>query len=74
MAPNFLSVAPGDMGEGKMEKEYGCIYSRCIRQRLLNLSKTQEWHKHSVKYGRHIEGDYSQLLLRSVFCLVIPGA
>ena len=61
------------MGEGKQEDEFGCVYSRCIRQRLLNLSRTQEWHKHGVKYGRDVPGDYPQLLLRSLFCLVLPG-
>ncbi|PNH01148.1 putative glucuronoxylan glucuronosyltransferase F8H, partial [Tetrabaena socialis] len=53
-----------------------CTYSRCIRQTLYNLSKSERWdEKYAVLLGdvRTVWGDYSELLARSLFCLVPPG-
>lgn len=50
--------------------------SRGIRQRLYNLSKENDW---KTKYNIHIgarpdvPGEYTELLRRSKFCLVLPG-
>lgn len=54
----------------------GCVYSRCIRQRLLNISREQNWTQARAFYGDslpELEGGYSELLQRSQFCLVLPG-
>ncbi|KAG2488200.1 hypothetical protein HYH03_013194 [Edaphochlamys debaryana] len=53
-----------------------CKYSRCIRQRLFNLSTENDWPKRfNVILGdtHAIHGDYSELLAKSLFCLVPPG-
>ncbi len=50
---------------------------RCIRQTLWKLNKELKWReKHNIIYGDHseTEGSYTELLARSKFCLVIPGA
>lgn len=46
-----------------------------MRQRLHKLSKENDWRgKHNVLIGsRDIQGDYSELLSRSKYCLVAPG-
>ena len=51
-------------------------YSRGVRQRLYKLSVDNKWReKHNVQIGdgRDIQGEYTQLLSRSKFCLVAPG-
>jgi hypothetical protein len=53
-----------------------CALRRCIRQKLWKLYKDNDWKKkHAIWYGSYDEtpGDYSELLSRSKFCLVIPG-
>ncbi|GAX75783.1 hypothetical protein CEUSTIGMA_g3226.t1 [Chlamydomonas eustigma] len=53
-----------------------CIYSRCIRQTINKIYKQEGWkEKYKVWYGdsQDIHGDYSILLLRSKFCLALPG-
>lgn len=64
----------GDVGRFRE----GLQYSRGIRQKLVNLSKTQDWRsKHDIWIGDNSETfftvSYSELLSRSVFCLVVPG-
>ena len=56
----------------------GPRYSRGIRQRIYNESKTHDWR---TKYNIHIDSHgedrdipYTQLLSSSVFCLAVPGA
>ncbi len=51
-------------------------YSRGIRQRLHRLAKEQDWKsRHSIWIGTgaELQGSYSELLARSLFCLVLPG-
>ncbi|GIL48810.1 hypothetical protein Vafri_5227 [Volvox africanus] len=63
-----LRLAPGQDPE--------CKYSRCIRQTLYNRSLEENWReKYNVLLGDHatVQGDYSSLLSRSLFCLVAPG-
>ncbi|KAG2424765.1 hypothetical protein HXX76_014189 [Chlamydomonas incerta] len=63
-----LRIAPG--------QDPDCKYSRCIRQTLFNQSLAEGWKdKYNVLFGdtRHVHGDYSSLLARSVFCFVLPG-
>ncbi|EFN56537.1 hypothetical protein CHLNCDRAFT_51514 [Chlorella variabilis] len=51
-------------------------YSRGLRQRLANASAAGGWlEKHKIVMGEHdvVEGDYSELLASSTFCLVLPG-
>jgi hypothetical protein len=51
-------------------------YSRGIRQRLHQLAKKDEWaaaHRIWIGTSRELEGQYGDLLARSVFCLVMPG-
>ncbi|GFR49991.1 hypothetical protein Agub_g12137 [Astrephomene gubernaculifera] len=63
-----LRIAPGQDPE--------CKYSRCIRQTLYNMSREGNWReKYNVWFGdtRNVPGDYSELLAKSVFCLVLPG-
>lgn len=69
-ARDILFFFKGDVGE-KREPNY----SRGVRQRLLKLSKDNDWKgKHNVIFGgREIEGAYSDLLSRSKYCLVAPG-
>lgn len=55
----------------------GVCYSRGIRQRLYKIAQEQDWaEQHAILIGARedIPGDYSQLLARSKFCLVAPGA
>ena len=70
----------GDIGRYRE----GLTYSRGIRQRLANLSKGQGWKdKHAIWIGDAVEPfsqsrelaslSYSEILSRSVFCLVLPG-
>ncbi len=49
---------------------------RCIRQTIDKLYKEGDWQaKHGMLYGTRddVPGDYSKLLMRSRFCLVMPG-
>ena len=51
-------------------------FSRGIRQRLAVAAKNGSWvDKYRIVVGEKdgIEGDYSELLAASVFCLVLPG-
>ncbi|PSC76549.1 exostosin-like glycosyltransferase [Micractinium conductrix] len=51
-------------------------YSRGIRQRVAKAAEEGRWReKHSMLVGERedVEGDYSELLASSVFCLVMPG-
>ncbi len=53
------------------------MYSRGIRQKVYQLSKDNEWRgKHNMWIGGYDDtpGDYSEMLARSIFCLVMPGA
>ena len=50
---------------------------RCIRQTMYNISLAEDWKgKHNILFGdyKDIQGSYSDLISRSVFCFVIPGA
>ena len=68
---DILLFFKGDAGERRLPN-----YSRGVRQRLHKLSKENDWKgKHNVLIGsREIQGDYSDLLSRSKYCLVAPGA
>ncbi len=51
-------------------------YSRGLRQRLHKLARAEKWaevHKIWIGNSRELEGQYTDLLARSVFCLVMPG-
>ncbi|GFR49988.1 hypothetical protein Agub_g12134 [Astrephomene gubernaculifera] len=69
------------MGDLRMQpgRDPDCIYSRCIRQTLYNLSISNHWKEaHAIWYGerKDVAGsgeDYSELLARSTFCFVLPG-
>ncbi|GAX85342.1 hypothetical protein CEUSTIGMA_g12759.t1 [Chlamydomonas eustigma] len=67
---DILLFFKGDAGENRKPN-----YSRGVRQRLHKLSKELDWkNKYNVLIGsREIQGDYSDLLSRSKFCLVAPG-
>jgi hypothetical protein len=52
------------------------VYSRGIRQGVYQLSKDNDWRgKHNMWIGGYEDtpGDYSDMLARSIFCLVMPG-
>ncbi|KAL6761490.1 exostosin-like glycosyltransferase [Haematococcus lacustris] len=69
---DILAFFRGDLGLTR----HGCIYSRCIRQTIWKLYKANNWRaKYNVWFGQHDEtpGEYTHLLSRSKFCLVIPG-
>ncbi|GLI62594.1 hypothetical protein VaNZ11_005131, partial [Volvox africanus] len=67
-------------GDMRMEpgRDPACRYSRCIRQRMYNLSKEHLWReKYDIWYGdrkdMNSSFDYSEMLARSTFCFVLPG-
>ncbi|MEW5298002.1 MAG: hypothetical protein WDW36_001167 [Sanguina aurantia] len=72
---DLLMSFRGDMGRHRGHEKM-CFYSRCLRQRLYNISKTERW---NVTYNIHIgerddvPGEYSDLLTRSVFAILLPG-
>ena len=55
----------------------GPRYSRGIRQRIYNESKTHDWRDkykiHIDSHGEDREIPYTQLLSSSIFCLAVPG-
>ncbi|KXZ50749.1 hypothetical protein GPECTOR_15g434 [Gonium pectorale] len=67
------------MGDLRLEpgRDPDCRYSRCIRQKLYNLSREGHWKEaHGVWFGQREDigsGDYSAFLARSTFCFVLPG-
>ncbi|KAG2488211.1 hypothetical protein HYH03_013205 [Edaphochlamys debaryana] len=68
------------VGDLRMEpgRDPGCAYSRCLRQRIYNMSIEGKWKEtHNILYGdRHVltKGiDYSKQLASSTFCFVLPG-
>eukprot|EP00798_Chlamydomonas_sp_ICE-L_P022987 gene22987-30175_t len=67
----------GDVGVDRTTHgDTTCRYSRCIRQRLYNLSKQEQWRaKHNVWFGTRVDvpGDYTELMGRSTFCFHLPG-
>ncbi|KXZ53464.1 hypothetical protein GPECTOR_7g914 [Gonium pectorale] len=61
---------------GDVGKRRSPLYSRGIRQTIYKLAKDNDWESiHSVLIGdsSDISGDYSDLLSRSLFCLVATG-
>jgi hypothetical protein len=51
-------------------------YSRGIRQRVYAAAQEGGWYKkYRIMVGGYedVQGTYSELLARSVFCLVMPG-
>ena len=71
LARDILLFFRGDVGKERLPH-----YSRGVRQRLAHLSKTLGWkEKYNVLIGdgREVPGEYTSLLARSVFCLVLPG-
>jgi hypothetical protein len=65
-------AAQGDMGEHREPH-----YSRGIRQRVYAAAQKHNWHeRYRVMIGGYgdVHGTYSELLARSTFCLVMPGA
>ncbi|GLC75556.1 hypothetical protein PLESTF_001656500 [Pleodorina starrii] len=68
------------LGDMRMEpnRDPACRYSRCIRQRMYNISRAHRWkEEHRIWYGDRKDmgsnSDYSALLARSTFCFVLPG-
>jgi len=86
MERDILLFLRGDVGDGARQPQY----SRSIRQAYAQLSRrglppgattrdgdTWAWseqHRILVGTGEDFPGSYSELLRRSVFCLVAPGA
>ena len=69
-----FAAYPGDVGQHRDDK--ACVYSRCIRQRLANISRDQQWaERHNSLYGEtlKLKGSYGEQLSSAVFCLVPPG-
>ncbi|GBF96649.1 exostosin-like glycosyltransferase [Raphidocelis subcapitata] len=61
---------------GRMGLNDPPAFSRGVRQRIANLSREHDWaRRFSIHVGGYDElpGDYSELLSRSVFCLVAAG-
>ncbi|PNH11823.1 putative glucuronosyltransferase [Tetrabaena socialis] len=61
----------GDVGKNRLKG-----YSRGIRQRVYSLAKANGWaekFKFLIGDGTDVQGDYSDMLSRSVFCLVAAG-
>ncbi|GIL47978.1 hypothetical protein Vafri_4701 [Volvox africanus] len=61
----------GDVGKNRMP-----MYSRGVRQKLYQLAIDNKWReKHNILVGdsRDIQGEYSDLLSRSLFCIVAAG-
>ncbi|GLI69587.1 hypothetical protein VaNZ11_014246 [Volvox africanus] len=61
----------GDVGKSRMP-----MYSRGVRQKLYRLAIDNKWkEKHNILVGdsRDIQGEYSDLLSRSLFCIVAAG-
>ncbi|GIL74998.1 hypothetical protein Vretifemale_4847 [Volvox reticuliferus] len=61
----------GDVGKRRMP-----MYSRGVRQKLYQLAVDNKWReKHNILVGdtRDIHGEYSDLLSRSLFCIVAAG-
>ncbi|GLI69588.1 hypothetical protein VaNZ11_014247 [Volvox africanus] len=61
---------------GDVGKRRTILYSRGVRQKIYKLAKDNDW---AVKYrvligdGSDVPGDYSDMLSRSLFCLVATG-
>lgn len=73
---DILLFFRGDMGVLRAPHDPRCLYSRCIRQRLMKLSKEHNWRdKHKVLLGESndLPGLYSDYLKKAIFCAVIPG-
>lgn len=73
VARDILLFFRGDVGAHRLPH-----YSRGIRQKLHKLSVKHNWReKHRIfigdRFGSELTGDYTELLRRSVFCLVLPG-
>ncbi|KAG2450529.1 hypothetical protein HYH02_005030 [Chlamydomonas schloesseri] len=61
----------GDVGKHRLPH-----YSRGIRQKIYKMAMEQDWantQKSLIGDGSNVHGDYSELLSRSLFCLVAPG-
>ncbi|KAG2444184.1 hypothetical protein HYH02_009122 [Chlamydomonas schloesseri] len=61
---------------GDVGKKRSMLYSRGVRQKIYNMSITHNWReKYNVLVGdgEDVHGDYSDLLSRSLFCLVATG-
>ncbi len=62
---------------GDFRSNYTPHYSRGIRQGLRELSKKHDWeNKHKIIIGTAADypGNYDEWLMKSKFCLVVPGA
>ncbi|MEW5312044.1 MAG: hypothetical protein WDW38_003706 [Sanguina aurantia] len=72
---DLLMSFRGDMGRHRGHDTM-CFYSRCLRQRLYNISQTQRWNEtYNIHIGERddVSGEYSDLLTRSVFAILLPG-
>ncbi|KAG2437847.1 hypothetical protein HXX76_005465 [Chlamydomonas incerta] len=68
---DLLCYFRGDIGQARFPQ-----YSRGLRQKLFHLWHKNGWAaKHKVYFGNGemVRGGYSEHLLRSRFCLVLPG-
>ncbi|KIY93098.1 exostosin-like glycosyltransferase, partial [Monoraphidium neglectum] len=67
---DILLLLRGDMGDSRPK-----AFSGGLRQEVHSLARDKQWaSKYSIRVGntREIEGDYSLLLARSTYCLVLP--
>ncbi|GFR40870.1 hypothetical protein Agub_g1521 [Astrephomene gubernaculifera] len=61
---------------GDVGKQRTMMYSRGVRQKIYKLAKDNDWaskYKVLIGDGSDVLGDYSDMLSRSVFCLVATG-
>ncbi|GFR40871.1 hypothetical protein Agub_g1522 [Astrephomene gubernaculifera] len=61
----------GDVGKGRL-----AMYSRGVRQKIYKMAKEGGWaakYKFYIGDGSDVQGDYSDMLSRSTFCLVAAG-
>eukprot|EP00798_Chlamydomonas_sp_ICE-L_P016188 gene16188-22350_t len=68
---DILMFFRGDCGHKRLRH-----YSRGIRQKVYNLSREHDWqYKYNIIIGtrKEVDGDYSEFLAKSKFCLAAPG-
>jgi hypothetical protein len=72
--PTLLCVLAATRGDAGQHRE--AHYSRGIRQRLRKMSQHHKWkelYNVSINDMGSFMQDYSDMMARSLFCLVVPG-